>query len=74
MFLSNCLEYVWDISYGDEVFKQVIHDFSVAGLGYFYGYIDTEDDYGRGEVKFTYVDPFRVVVDPHSRNKWFDFC
>jgi hypothetical protein len=69
---STILEYIWDISYGDEVFKQVIHDYSVTGLGYFYAYIDTEDDFGRGEVKFTYVDPFRVVVDPHSRNKWFD--
>jgi len=69
---KTILEYIWDNSDGDEVFKQVIHDFSVAGLGYFYGYIDPEDDYGRGEVKFTYVDPFRVVVDPHSRNKWFD--
>tara|TARA_Y100000593_G_scaffold34559_1_gene67904 strand:- start:1684 stop:3723 length:2040 start_codon:yes stop_codon:yes gene_type:complete len=69
---KTILEYIWDNSDGDEVFKQVIHDFSVAGLGYFYGYIDQEADYGRGEVKFTYVDPFRVVVDPNSRNKWFD--
>ena len=69
---KTILEYIWDNSDGDEVFKQVIHDFSVAGLGYFYGFIDPEDDYGRGEVKFTYVDPFRVVVDPNSRNKWFD--
>jgi len=69
---KTILEYIWDNSDGDEVFKQVIHDFSVVGLGYFYGYIDPEDDYGRGEVKFTYVDPFRVVVDPNSRNKWFD--
>jgi len=69
---KTILEYIWDNSDGDEVFKQVIHDFSVTGLGYFYGYIDPEDDYGRGEVKFTYVDPFRVVVDPNSRNKWFD--
>ena len=69
---KTILEYVWDKSDGDEVFKQVIHDYSVTGLGYFYGYIDPEDDYGRGDVKFTYVDPFRVVVDPNSRNKWFD--
>ena len=69
---KTILEYIWDNSNGDEVFKQVIHDFSVAGLGYFYGYIDPEDDYGRGDVKFTYVDPFRVVVDPNSRSKWFD--
>ena len=69
---KTILEYIWDNSDGDEVFKQVIHDFSVAGLGYFYGYIDPEADYGRGDVKFTYVDPFRVVVDPNSRSKWFD--
>jgi len=72
MVWRTILEYIWDTSDGDEVFKQVIHDFSVAGIGYFYGYIDSEEDYGRGEVKFTYVDPFRVVVDPNSRSKWFD--
>ena len=69
---KTILEYIWDKSDGDEVFKQVVHDYSITGLGYFYGYIDPEDDYGRGDVKFTYVDPFRVVVDPNSRNKWFD--
>ena len=69
---KTILEYVWDISDGNEVFKQVIHDYAVTGLGYFYAYVDKEADYGRGEVKFTYVDPFRVVVDPNSRNKFFD--
>jgi len=69
---KGILEYVWDISDGDEIFKQAIHDYAVTGLGYFYCYIDPEADYGRGEVKFTYVDPFRVVVDPNSRNRWFD--
>ena len=66
------LEYIWDISDGNEIFKQVVHDYAVTGLGYFYAYFDVEDDYGRGEVKFTYVDPFRVVVDPNARNRWFD--
>jgi len=69
---KTILEYTWDKSDGDEVFKQVIHDYAVTGLGYFYAYIDNEADYGRGEVKFSYVDPFRVVVDPNSRNKWLD--
>ena len=69
---KTILEYIWDISDGDETFKQVVHDYAVTGLGYFYAYIDKEDDYGRGEVKFTYIDPFRVVVDPNSRNKYFD--
>tara|TARA_R100001530_G_scaffold134203_1_gene108635 strand:+ start:458 stop:2491 length:2034 start_codon:yes stop_codon:yes gene_type:complete len=68
---KTILEYIWDISDGDEVFKQVVHDYAVTGLGYFYGYIDREADYGRGEVKFSYVDPFRVVVDPNARDKYF---
>ena len=66
------LEYIWDISDGNEVFKQVVHDYAVTGLGYFYCYLDKDADYGRGEVKFTYVDPFRVYVDPNSRNRYFD--
>ena len=69
---KTILEYIWNVSDGNEVFKQVIHDYAVTGLGYFYAYVDREADYGRGEVKFTYVDPFRVVVDPNSRNKYFD--
>ena len=66
------LEYIWNISDGNEVFKQVIHDYAVTGLGYFYAYTDVEADYGRGEIKFTYVDPFRVVVDPNARSRYFD--
>jgi len=69
---KTILEYIWDISDGNEVFKQVVHDYAVTGLGYFYAYIDKEADYGRGEVKFSYINPFRVYVDPNARNKWFD--
>jgi hypothetical protein len=66
------LEYVWDISDGDTQFKQAVHDYATTGLGYFYAYIDPEADYGRGEIKFTYLDPFRVYVDPASRHRYFD--
>ncbi len=66
------LEYIWNISDGNEIFKQVIHDYAVTGLGYFYAYTDIEADYGRGEIKFTYVDPFRVIVDPNARSRYFD--
>ena len=66
------LEYIWNISDGNETFKQVIHDYAVTGLGYFYAYTDIEADYGRGEIKFTYVDPFRVIVDPNARSRYFD--
>ena len=66
------LEYMWDISDGDTQFKQAVHDYATAGMGYFYAYIEPEADYGRGEVKFTYVDPFRIYIDPSSRNRYAD--
>jgi len=69
---KTILEYIWNISDGNETFKQAIHDYAVTGLGYFYAYVDREADYGRGEVKFTYVDPFRVCVDPNARSRYFD--
>ena len=69
---KTILEYIWDISDGDEVFKQAVHDYAITGLGYFYVYIDKEADFGRGEVKFTNISPFRVVVDPNSRKRYFD--
>ena len=66
------LEYIWDLSDGDEQFKQAVHDYTVTGLGYFYAYIDKEDDYGRGEIKFKHLNPFKVYVDPNSRDRYFD--
>ena len=69
---NGLLEYIWDISDGNEVFKQVVHDYATTGMGYFYAYHDAEADYGKGEVKFTWVDPFRVYVSPHSRHRYFD--
>ena len=66
------LEYIWDISDGDEQFKQAVHDYTVTGLGYFYAYIDKEADYGRGEIKFKHLNPFKVYVDPNSRDRYFN--
>jgi hypothetical protein len=51
--------------------KQAIQDYATTGMGYLYAYIDSESDFGRGDVKFTYVDPFRVYASPSSRDRWF---
>ena len=67
----HILGYVWDISDGDHQVKQAIADYAVTGMGYLYAYIDREEDFGRGDVKFTYVDPFRVYVPPSTRDRWF---
>ena len=68
---KTLLEYIFDISDGQHHFKQAVHDYATTGLGYFYAYIEPEADYGRGEVMFTHVNPFRVYVDPASRDRYF---
>ena len=65
------LEYVWDVSNCNTHFKQVVHDYAVTGLGYFYVFVDPESDYGRGDVKITSINPFRVYVDPASRDRHY---
>ena len=66
------LGYIWDISEGDEKLKQIINDYSTTGMGYAYIYVDRNADFGRGDVKFTYVNPFRVYVPPSCRDRWYD--
>jgi len=68
---KTLLEYIFDISDGQHHFKQAVHDYATTGMGYFYAYIEPEADYGRGEVMFTHVNPFRVYVDPASRDRYF---
>jgi hypothetical protein len=66
------LGYNWDISEGDSQIKQILHDYAVTGLAYAYVYIDAETDFGKGDVKFKYVNPFRVYVPSTSRDRLFD--
>ena len=62
---------IWESSDGDSNIKQAIHDFATVGIGYLYAYIDPEADMGRGDVRFTHINPFRVYVPPTSRDRWF---
>ena len=66
------MSYIWENSQGDWQLKEAIHDYAITGMGYMYAYIDPESDFGRGDVKFTYVNPFRVYVSPSTRNRWYD--
>ena len=50
--------FAWQNSEGDQQVKQAIHDYCVVGLGYLYAYIDYDSDFGKGDVKFSYLDPF----------------
>jgi hypothetical protein len=66
------LGYCWEISDCNMHLKQAIHDYTTTGLGYMYAYLDTESDFGKGDIKMTSVDPFRVYVSPSSRDRWFN--
>tara|TARA_R100000995_G_C3482720_1_gene125060 strand:- start:843 stop:2888 length:2046 start_codon:yes stop_codon:yes gene_type:complete len=63
--------FVWQNSEGDAQMKQAIHDYCVVGLGYIYAYVDYDSDFGKGDVKFSYIDPFRIYVPATSRDRFF---
>ena len=70
--LSHLLAYMYDISDGRSVIREVVDDYYVTGLGYIHVYQDPMMDMGKGEVCFHSVDPLDVYVDPNSRSRFFD--
>ena len=70
--LSHLLTYMYDISDGRSVIREVVDDYYVTGLGYMHVYQDPMMDMGKGEVCFHSVDPLDVYVDPNSRSRFFD--
>ena len=70
--LSALLSYMYDISDGRSVIRDVVDDYYVTGLGYIHVYQDPMMDMGKGEVCMHSVDPLDVYVDPNSRSRFFD--
>ena len=70
--ISALLSYMYDISGGRDIIRQVVDDYYVMGVGYIQVYQDPMKDNGKGEVCFHDVDPLDVYVDPNSRHKFFD--
>ena len=70
--MSAMLSYMYDISDGRTVVRQMIDDYYVMGLGYIHVYQDPMMDMGKGEVCIHDVDPLDVYVDPNSRDKFFE--
>ena len=70
--LSHLLSYMYDISDGRSVIREVVDDYYVTGLGYIHCYQDPMMDMGKGEVCIHSVDPLDVYVDPNSRDRFFD--
>lgn len=70
--MSALLSYMYDISDGRTIIRQVIDDYYVMGIGYINVYQDPKKDMGKGEVCMHDVDPLDVYVDPNSRSRFFD--
>jgi len=70
--MNGLLQYIWQVSDGDTVMRQVIDDYYVTGMGALYVYVDQTKDMGKGEVCFTDIDPMCVYIDPASRNRYGD--
>mgnify|MGYP003132850335 CR=1 FL=1 len=70
--LSSLLAYMYDISDGATVVRQVVDDYYTMGIGYINVYQDPMKDMGKGEVCIHDVDPMDVYVDPNARSRFFD--
>jgi len=70
--LSALLTYMYDISGGNSVVRQVVDDYYTMGVGYVNVYQDPMMDMGKGEVCIHDVDPMDVYVDPNARSKFLD--
>ena len=70
--MSELLSYMYDISDGRAVVRQVVDDYYVMGVGYMHVYQDPMMDMGKGEVCFHDLDPLDVYVDPNSQHRFFD--
>ena len=65
------MDYSWDLSSGNLVYNQVIHDSIVKQCGYFHLSVDKEADRGLGEVKIGFARPEEVFVDPASVDRLY---
>ena len=70
--ISALLAYMYDISDGRTVIRQIVDDYYVCGVGYALIYQDPMMDMGKGEVCMHDIDPLDVYVDPNSRHRFFD--
>tara|TARA_R100001530_G_scaffold103843_1_gene72274 strand:+ start:534 stop:2708 length:2175 start_codon:yes stop_codon:yes gene_type:complete len=70
--INGLLEYVWQISDGDQVLRNVVDDYYVLGMGAMQVYIDPMMDMGKGEICLHDIDPLDIYIDPNSRDRFCD--
>lgn len=70
--INGLLEYIWQISDGDQVLRNVVDDYYVLGMGAMQVYVDPMMDMGKGEVCLHDIDPLDIYIDPNSRDRFCD--
>ena len=70
--ISNLLAYMYDVSDGRTVVRNVVDDYYTMGIGYMHVYQNPMMDMGKGEVCIHDLDPLDVYVDPASQSRFFD--
>ena len=70
--INGLLAYMWDISDGVTVLRNVVDDYYVTGMGMMMVYQDPTKDNGKGEVCIRDIDPLDVYIDPNSRDRLLD--
>ena len=70
--MNGILEYIWQISSGDDALRTAVDDYYTMGMGFLLVYQDPMSDMGKGDVKVRDIDPLDVYVDPNCRSKFCD--
>ena len=70
--INALLAYMWEISDGVSVLRNVVDDYYVSGMGIMMVYQDPMRDNSKGDVVIKDIDPLDVYIDPNSRDRFCD--
>jgi hypothetical protein len=68
---SDIMAYIWDNSNGNVQLKQAVDDYYVKGMGTLFVSYDPNEDFGKGEIKISAINPHDIYIDPNSQDP---FC
>lgn len=63
---NTLFDKVWHDSHGDVHFRNCAKSFIIKGIAYMYVYPDWHSDNGLGALRFKYIRPEAITVDPNS--------
>lgn len=64
---STLMEHIWYVSDGDTKNAQSTEDFIDTGMWAMMAYVDYNEDFGKGEIILTDIDPTTLYIDPNAK-------